>query len=89
MEKNKGLTRHRKKLTKNPRKKYKVSIIIMLSCAHTLSLIFPVPWAGFQLKHAKAVVRRKGQVRDIRKPEGSYSGEASGINTRVSRSTRL
>lgn len=64
MEKNRGLTRNRKKQNKNPRTKYK-------------------------MKHDKAVNRRKGQVRDIRKPNASYGGEVTGINPRISRSTRF
>ncbi|KAL3687632.1 hypothetical protein R1sor_013941 [Riccia sorocarpa] len=64
MEKNRGLTPHRKKLTKNPRKKYK-------------------------LKHEKAVIRRKGQVRDVKSGGGSYGGEATGIRTGISRSIRI
>ncbi|EPS70524.1 hypothetical protein M569_04237 [Genlisea aurea] len=42
------------------------------------------------LKHMKAEVRRKGQIRvDMRKPTGSYGGEASGINAAISRSIRF
>eukprot|EP00252_Welwitschia_mirabilis_P007801 TRINITY_DN1950_c0_g1_i1.p1 TRINITY_DN1950_c0_g1~~TRINITY_DN1950_c0_g1_i1.p1 ORF type:complete len:754 (+),score=227.87 TRINITY_DN1950_c0_g1_i1:296-2263(+) len=64
MEKNKGLTPHRKKKTKNPRKKYK-------------------------LKHEKAVTRRKGQIREVKLPQGPYGGETTGIRTAISRSIRF
>eukprot|EP00850_Spirogloea_muscicola_P012625 SM000082S22867 [mRNA] locus=s82:298697:302736:- [translate_table: standard] len=64
IEKNRGLTPHRKKLTKNPRKKYK-------------------------LAHAKAVVRRGGQVREARPQSAPYGGEATGIKSGLSRSVRI
>ncbi|XP_024392747.1 protein THALLO [Physcomitrium patens] len=64
MEKNRGLTPHRKKANKNPRKKYK-------------------------LKHEKAVIRRKGQVREMRQATSNYGGESTGIRTNISRSVRF
>ena len=98
MEKNRGLTRARKKLTKIPRKKYKVSCgqelenIRMIISAHII--LMPTIYRShflwvMQLKHQKAVVRRKGQVREIRKPSGPYGGETTGINTGISRSIRF
>ncbi|KAF8388046.1 hypothetical protein HHK36_026712 [Tetracentron sinense] len=44
---------------------------------------------SYQLKHQKAVVRWKGQVREIRRPNGPYGGEISGINAGISRSIRF
>lgn len=64
MEKNRGLTPHRSKEKKNPRKKHRL---------------------GF----AKAQVRRKGQVQDVKTPSSSYGGEETGIKAMVAKSRRL
>eukprot|EP00873_Tetraselmis_striata_P000222 jgi/Tetstr1/420486/TSEL_011599.t1 len=64
IEKNRGLTPHRSKEKKNPRKKHR-------------------------LGYAKAQVRRKGQVQDVRTPAGGYGGEETGIKARVTKSRKL
>jgi U3 small nucleolar RNA-associated protein 3 len=64
IEKNKGLTPHRKKAIKNPRVKQR-------------------------MRHAKAVINRKGQVRDAKVHTSGYGGEASGIKSSISRSVRM
>lgn len=64
IEKNRGLTPHRSKEKKNPRKKHR-------------------------LGYAKAQVRRKGQVQDVKKPSMAYAGEETGIKTHLSKSRRL
>ncbi|EOD14890.1 hypothetical protein EMIHUDRAFT_197520 [Emiliania huxleyi CCMP1516] len=53
--KNRGLTRERKKIDRNPRAKNRE-------------------------KYRRAVIKRKGQVRDAKAQEGAYGGESSGIN---------
>eukprot|EP01018_Ginkgo_biloba_P034697 Gb_25857 [translate_table: standard] len=63
MEKNKGLTPHRKKLTKIPRKKYKGNLNSKVKTILTVYV---------QMKHQKAVTRRKGQVREVKAPQGPY-----------------
>ena len=61
--KNRGLTRDRKKLDRNPRSKNRE-------------------------KFRRAVIKRKGQVRDVRSSGDAYSGEATGINAKVVHSHR-
>ena len=61
---NRGLTRERKKIDRNPRVKNKE-------------------------KFRRAVIRRKGQVRDVRSQDGGYGGETSGIKKNVSHSVRF
>eukprot|EP00898_Chlorokybus_atmophyticus_P006287 jgi/Chlat1/665/Chrsp104S01144 len=64
ISKNKGLTPHRRKDAKNPRKKLRG-------------------------KFAKAVVRRKGAVREVRGQSAPYGGEATGIKSNVTRGIKF
>lgn len=50
------------------------------------------PRKKHRVKFAQAVVRRKGQVQGMQQAPGSargYAGEATGIKSRVAKSTRL
>ena len=65
IKKNRGLTPHRRKDLKNPRKKHRI-------------------------KFADANVRRRGQVQSVKTGmAGAYSGEATGIKSRVSKSVKF
>lgn len=64
IQKNRGLTPHRRKDIKNPRKHARI-------------------------KFAAAEKRRKGSVVAVRKPEGPYGGEATGIKAKLSKSVRF
>ncbi|XP_076441586.1 something about silencing protein 10-like [Babylonia areolata] len=64
MEKNKGLTAHKKKELKNPRVKHRK-------------------------KYRRALIRRKGQVRDFKPPKQAYTGEMTGIRAGIIRSRKL
>ena len=47
------------------------------------------PRVKHRLKFEKAKVRRKGQVREVRKELKRYGGEVSGINMRVKKGVKL
>ncbi|KAG2499555.1 hypothetical protein HYH03_002500 [Edaphochlamys debaryana] len=65
IQRNRGLTPHRRRDQKNPRKKNR-------------------------MKFEKAMVRVKGAVQPVRKPEAvAYGGEATGIKSKVAKSRRL
>lgn len=47
------------------------------------------PRAKNREKYRRAVIKRKGQVRDAKAQEGAYGGESSGINQNVTHSRRF
>eukprot|EP00249_Psilotum_nudum_P019077 c27089_g1_i1 orf=208-2325(+) len=47
------------------------------------------PRKKYKVKHHKAIIRRKGQIREVKHLTGSYGGEATGIRTGISRSIRF